>query len=111
MTSIRLNTQFAKRMFTRLSAAGVLATTAWGQSGVVTDVAVMPEISLGAFQNTYLPGTVSNDHGFKLGGTGSGVWKGPGDGPGIFWLTTDRGPNPQTPAPIKRSFPIATFTP
>jgi hypothetical protein len=100
-----------KRRLTRLSIAGVLATSASGQSGTIKDIATLPEISIDAFQNTYLPGTVGYDHGFKLGGIGSGVWKGPGDGPGIFWMTTDRGPNPQTAAPIKRAFPIPTFTP
>jgi hypothetical protein len=94
------------------AALGVLfAGALCAQSATVTDVFVLPDIQLGVFQNTYLPGTVDNDHGFKLGGIGSGVWKGPGDGPGIFWMITDRGPNPQTPAPIKRAFPVATFTP
>jgi hypothetical protein len=111
LTPVCCKTQKISRLLTGLSAAGVLATSAWAQSGVVTDVAVLPDISLGVFQNTYLPGSVGNDHGFKLGGIGSGVWRGPGDGPGIFWMTTDRGPNPQTPAPIKRSFPVPTFTP
>lgn len=88
-----------------------LATGLWAQTGTVTDVFVLPDIPLADFQNTYLPGTVPDDHGFKLGGIGSGLWKGPGDGPGVFWMITDRGPNPQTAAPIKRSFPVPTFTP
>jgi hypothetical protein len=81
------------------------------QTASIGDIYTLPDIPLGVFQNTYLPGTVTDDHGFKLGGIGSGLWKGPGDGPGIFWMITDRGPNPQSPAPITRAFPVPTFTP
>ena len=89
-----------------------LASGLWAQSATVTEVNTLPDdISLGGFQNSYLPGSVGADHGFKLGGIGSGLWTGPGDGPGVFWMITDRGPNPQTPAPVKRSFPVPTFTP
>src|SRR6266487_6847890 len=96
----------------RRAAVSVFLTTGlWAQSATVTDVFTLPPIPLGDFQNTYLPGTITDDHGFKLGGIGSGLWSGPGDGPGIFWMITDRGPNPQTPAPVKRSFPVPTFTP
>ena len=108
---IHCATENVKRRLTCLSIAGLLAISAWGQSGTITEIATLPEISIADFQNLYLPGTVGYDHGFKLGGIGSGVFKGPGDGPGIFWMMTDRGPNPQTAAPIKRSFPIPTFTP
>ena len=109
MTAIPLTSRNIKRLLTRVSVASVLATSAWAQSATITNVSVLPEISLADFQNAYLPGTVTSGHGFKLGGIGSGVWK--ADGEGIFWMTTDRGPNPQTPAPIKRSFPLPGFTP
>jgi len=90
----------------------LLASGLWAQNATVTDVHTLPDnILLGDFQNTYLPGTVVDDHGFKLGGIGSGLWTGPGDGPGIFWMITDRGPNPQTAAPVRRSFPVPAFTP
>ena len=83
----------------------------FAQSAIVTSVYVLPEMPLREFQNGYLEGSIADDHAFKLAGIGSGVWKGPGDGPGVFWMITDRGPNPQTPAPVKRSFPVASFTP
>ena len=90
----------------------LLASCLWAQSATVTEVHTLPDdILLGDFQNSYLPGSVVGDHGFKLGGIGSGLWTGPGDGPGVFWMITDRGPNPQTAAPVKRSFPVPTFTP
>lgn len=47
------------------------------------------------------------DHGIKLGGIGSDLWHGPGDGPGIYWMITDRGPNGEEP----RTFPVPEFTP
>ena len=89
----------------------LLATGLLAQTATVTDVFTLPPIPLADFQNTYLPGSITKDHGFKLGGIGSGLWRGPGDGPGVFWMITDRGPNPQTAAPVKRSFPVPTFTP
>jgi hypothetical protein len=97
----------------RQAALGVFLTTGLlAQSAAITDVFELPDISLGGFQNNYLPGSITNDHGFKLGGIGSGLWTGPGDGPGVFWMITDRGPNPQTATtPIKRAFPVPGFTP
>ena len=44
--------RMVKRRLTRLSIAGVLATSAWGQSGTITDIATLPEISIRAFQNS-----------------------------------------------------------
>ncbi|MFN7939061.1 MAG: esterase-like activity of phytase family protein [Bryobacteraceae bacterium] len=87
-----------------------MATTLSAQ-GVITATHTLSDQPLGVFQNNSLPGTVLNDHGFKLGGIGSDLWKGPGDGPGVFWMITDRGPNPQTGSPIIRSFPVASWTP
>ncbi|MBL8173036.1 MAG: esterase-like activity of phytase family protein [Bryobacterales bacterium] len=90
---------------------GASLTSALCAQGTITEIHTLPEQGLGSFQNTYLPGTVLYDHGFKLGGVGSDLWKGPGDGPGVFWMITDRGPNPQTAAPVRRSFPVAAWTP
>ena len=97
------------RRMTKAALGVCLGSTLFAQSGTVTDVAELPDISLNEFHAPFEP--LLSDHGFNLGGIGSGVWKGPGDGPGIFWMITDRGPNPQTPAPVRRSFPHANFTP
>src|SRR5262245_5714960 len=48
-----------------------------------------------------------NDHGIDLGGIGSDLWHSNGDGPGIYWMITDRGPNGDDP----RTFPVPEFTP
>lgn len=86
------------------------------QSGVVVEDHVLPDISLQTFVNGYLPGAILANT-YKLGGVGSGIWHGPGDGPGIFWMITDRGPNPQTTAIVNstattvRAFPEPGFTP
>src|SRR5262245_33484389 len=49
-----------------------------------------------------------NDHGIDLGGIGSDLWHSKdNDGPGIYWMITDRGPNGEDP----RTFPVPEFTP
>src|SRR5262245_43443965 len=49
-----------------------------------------------------------NDHGVDLGGIGSDLWHSKdNDGPGIYWMITDRGPNGEDP----RTFPVPEFTP
>jgi hypothetical protein len=68
----------------------------------------LPDISLTDFLADHLPGLGPvNDHGVDLGGIGSDLWHGPGDGPGIYWMLTDRGPNGEDP----RTFPVPEFTP
>jgi hypothetical protein len=83
--------------------------------GTVVEVHKLPSHPLANFQNTYLPGSVpvgASDFGYTLGGIGSGLFKGPGDGPGIFWMISDRGPNPQdASSPIRRAFPTPWYTP
>src|SRR5262245_59403705 len=113
-TRIQMNSAFKifKEGMRQAALGGLVTASLWAQGATVTDVFTLPSIPLADFQNTYLPGSITtDDHGFKLGGIGSGLWKGPGDGPGVFWMITDRGPNPQTAAPVKRTFPVPTFTP
>jgi hypothetical protein len=100
-----------RRGIARAALGAAFTASAWAQGAQITEVHTLPEIPIGSFVNSYLPGAVLDDHGFKLGGIGSGIWKGPGDQKGIFWMITDRGPNPQTPAPISRSFPVPGFSP
>lgn len=58
-------------------------------------------------------GVEADDRGVRLGGVGSGLWNGPGDGPNVFWMITDRGPNGQIPVSgaNRRTFPVPEFTP
>ncbi len=68
----------------------------------------LPDIALSDFLEDQLPGLGSvEDHGADLGGIGSDLWHGSGDGPGIYWMLTDRGPNGENP----RTFPVPEFTP
>jgi hypothetical protein len=69
---------------------------------------VLPNIALSEFLADHLPGLGPvDDHGVDLGGIGSDLWHGPGDGPGVYWMITDRGPNGEGP----RTFPVPEFTP
>ena len=103
-----------RRSIRNLSLSLLLAGCLYGQ-GTVVEVHKLPDHPLADFQNTYLPGSVptgTSDHGYMLGGIGSGLFKGPGDGPGIFWMISDRGPNPQdASSPIRRAFPTPWYTP
>ena len=102
------------RSICNLSLSLFLAGCLYGQ-GTVVEVHKLPSHPLANFQNTYLPGSVpvgASDFGYTLGGIGSGLFKGPGDGPGIFWMISDRGPNPQdASSPIRRAFPTPWYTP
>ena len=67
----------------------------------------LPRVGLSEFLAEHLGIVGVNDHDIDLGGIGSDLWHGKGDGPGIFWMITDRGPNGEDP----RSFPVPDFTP
>src|SRR5438477_12225696 len=54
-----------------------------------------PEIAIKSFQNAIFPGSVPDDHKIFLGSVGSDLWHGPNDGPGEFWMLSDRGLNGQ----------------
>lgn len=66
----------------------------------------LESVPLANFINATVGLTV-NDRDINLGGIGSDLWHGPGDGPGIYWMITDRGPNGENP----RTFPVPEFTP
>ena len=53
----------------------------------------LTDTALGAFQNAYLPGSITNDRKVRLGGIGSDMWHSPTDPADEFWMVTDRGPN------------------
>jgi hypothetical protein len=91
-----------------LFAAGCL----YGQGGTVVEVhKLSPTINLADFQNAALPGSATPTPYF-LGGIGSGLFNGHGEGNNVFWMITDRGPNPQdASSPVKRAFPTPWFTP
>lgn len=77
----------------------------------ITQAATLGDISLGAFSNALLPGTVKNDRGVDLGGIGSDLY--PAGRKGEFWTVTDRGPNGQIKVDGKkrRTFPVPGFDP
>ena len=83
-------------------------------SGTLQAVYTLPYIPLGP----YLEGTLRlplgsvDDHKIKLGGV-SGLWRDHSDGPGIFWLVTDRGGNGQITVGTesRRTFPVPEFAP
>jgi hypothetical protein len=85
------------------------------QGGTVTATYTLPEIRLGAFIQQTMGGAAPEDHQIRLGGIGSDLWHDPADGPNVFWMITDRGPNgqirPQPGAPARRTFPVPEFTP
>lgn len=77
----------------------------------VTRTATLGNIPLGAFSDALLHGTVDDDHGIELGGTGSDIY--PAGRKGEFWTVTDRGPNGQIKVDGKkrRTFPVPGFDP
>ena len=85
----------------------LLSESATTQSWKVEGIHELGSFRLSPFLNQNLGLTGVDDHGVKLGGIGSDLWHGPGDGPGIYWMITDRGPNGEEP----RTFPVPEFTP
>ncbi len=80
-------------------------TESWKIQGVY----VLPNLGLSEFlAQPPLALQNVNDHGIDLGGIGSDLWHSrQNDGPGIYWMITDRGPNGEDP----RTFPVPEFTP
>jgi Esterase-like activity of phytase len=72
-----------------------------------------PDIPIKVFQNSLIPGSVANDHKIFLGAIGSDLWHGPNDGPGEFWMISDRGPNGQVKVDgrNRRTFWVPDFDP
>src|SRR5919108_6345387 len=72
-----------------------------------------PDVPIKSFQHGRFPGSVSNDRNVLLGSVGSDLWRGPNDGPGEFWMLTDRGPNGQIKVDGKsrRTFWVPEFDP
>jgi hypothetical protein len=78
------------------------------QSWKVESTYVLGNFGLSEFLATHLDLQNVDDHGIDLGGIGSDLWHSKGsDGPGIYWMITDRGPNGEDP----RTFPVPEFTP
>ncbi|WP_409473726.1 esterase-like activity of phytase family protein [Streptomyces sp. HC307] len=87
------------------------ATGAPSEDARVIRTATLGDMSLGAFSNALLPGTVADDRGVDLGGIGSDIY--PAGRKGEFWTVTDRGPNGQIKVDGKnrRTFPVPGFDP
>ena len=94
---------------TLAAALGLAATPASAQSWSSPATYTLPDIDLGDFMFS-TAGAAANDHGVKLGGIGSDLWRGPGDAPGVYWMITDRGPNADA-TPSGKTFPVYQFTP
>jgi hypothetical protein len=75
-------------------------------------VYTLDDIRLGNFLQNHLHVTV-DDHGINLGSIGSDLWHAPEDGPGVYWLLGDRGPNGQirVEGKTRRTFPVPDYTP
>ncbi|MFD7405772.1 esterase-like activity of phytase family protein [Streptomyces sp. NPDC059866] len=91
--------------------AAAPATGASSEDARVIRTATLGDMSLGAFSNALLPGTVADDRGVDLGGIGSDIY--PAGRKGEFWTVTDRGPNGQIKVDGKnrRTFPVPGFDP
>lgn len=103
-----LSTKTAMKLSISLTALLLLAAAAApAQSWKVEGVHELEAIGLSNFLAQHLGVGGISDHGIKLGGIGSDLWHSPKDGPGIYWMITDRGPNGEDP----RTFPVPEFTP
>lgn len=106
--------RFAHRR-TRLGlTAAVWATLAIGVSGAraeswkIDATYELPDHGLSEFLAQHLGLANVDDHAIDLGGIGSDLWHSKEhDGPGVYWVITDRGPNGEDP----RTFPVPQFTP
>jgi hypothetical protein len=80
----------------------------WAGSWKVEATYELPSIPLSGFLEEHTGQAGINDHNIKLGGIGSDLWHSrENDGPGIYWMITDRGPNGEDP----RTFAVPEFTP
>ena len=81
-----------------------------GKPSVLT-TATLPRMPLGQFSNGLIAGSVPDDHGIVLGGTGSDLY--PAEDPNQYWAITDRGPNGQVKVDKdkRRTFPVPNFDP
>ncbi len=72
-----------------------------------------PDLRMGAFQNAVLPGTITNDRNFFIGGVGSDLWRDPNGAPDEAWMLTDRGPNGlvNVSGQNRRTWPVPEFDP
>jgi len=89
-------------------AAGACSLSA--QTGTLEQTYTLPDTPLGQFQNSVFPGSIPDDHGFLLGSIGSGLYRSFLEGSNVYWMVTDRGPNPLNVAG-QRTFPLEGFTP
>src|SRR5262249_29746606 len=105
-----LHTSIVLSIFLTLPALGAYAAEA--QNKIVGSY-TFPEIPIKSFQNEMFPGSIPDDHRIFLGSVGSDLWHGPNDGPGEYWMMTDRGPNGQIRMEGKnrRTFWVPEFNP
>jgi hypothetical protein len=98
----------------RISAAALIALLTQSAASLSAEswkaeaIHELDDIGLSGFLDEHLGLAGIDDHGIDLGGIGSDLWHDKeNDGPGVYWMITDRGPNGEDP----RTFPIPEFTP
>jgi hypothetical protein len=85
-----------------------LGTVLHADSWKVEAAYTLPDTGLSEFLAQPPLSLTVEDHSINLGGIGSDLWHSKeNDGPGIYWMITDRGPNGDGP----RTFPVPEFTP
>jgi len=91
---------------------GLFLSSAAAQEWKALSTYQLKDVRLGEFLKDKMKLDV-DDHGIRLGGVGSGLWRSPLDGKNVFWMITDRGPNGQivVGTQTRRTFPIPEFSP
>jgi hypothetical protein len=94
---------------TAIATASFVGCAASGDQPRIVRVATLTDMSLADFQNTVLPGTITNDRLIRFGSIGSDMFRRHTDPTNEFWMVTDRGPNGQPGG--RRTFPVFEFNP
>ena len=98
-----------------IAAGSVVAQDSSQNEGIsVVSTMTLPAMPIGEALNGVLgEGTISDDLGIPIGGTGSDLWRSSTDPEGEYWMVTDRGPNVdvEVDGEERLTFPIPNFTP
>lgn len=105
--------RFANLKLAALAIALPAALPVHADEPQVTGVFVFADIALKELQNRALPGSLPDDRGILLGGTGSDMYRVASDPANVFYVMTDRGPNGliKVDGKKRRTFPVPEYTP
>ncbi len=94
-------------------AAAGPGTTAAPATPALRSVYTLPDLPLGEVLGKALHTKIANDRGVLLGGIGTDLWHGSGDGKDEFWMLCDRGPNglATIDGAARRTFLVPEYTP